>query len=125
MKDLEIIGTKEFISTPNSLTNREKEIYERIVSSYSPDHFTLGEIDLLKNYCMNFILLEEYNKQLRLLKILSKEHKQVLSMVTSLNGTQGTLSQKLRINPSSRVKTNQTRTLEGKRSEDDEFGELV
>lgn len=126
MKDLEIIGNKDFIPTPNNLTHKERIVFERIVVSYSPNHFTIGEQDLLKNYAMNFVLLEEYNKQLRKTPILSKEHKQVLSMITSLNSVQATLSQKLRVNPSSRLpRTDSVKTLEGERTDDDEFGDLI
>lgn len=126
MKDLEVIGNKDFIPTPRGLTNKERVIFEKIVVSFSPSHFTLGEQDLLKNYAMNFVLLEEYNKQLRKAPILSREHKQVLQMITSLNSTQATLSQKLRVNPSSRMgNVKDVKALNDNKFEDDEFGDLV
>lgn len=124
MKDLEIIKGHDFIATPMDLTAKEAEIFERIVSSYAPSHFIAGDVEMLKNYCKNYILLEQYNKQLRLTPILSKEHKHCVELISKISSVQANLGTKLRVVPNSRMARTDSATVLNDTQEHDEFADL-
>lgn len=127
LKDLEIIRGKDFLQPPLDLTRKEVAQFTRIVKAYSPDHFVDADLELLKNYAKNYVVLDEVNKQLRLVPILSKEYKHCISIITQLNNIQASLGTKLRVVPNSRMTRTDSATVlnETRVDEDEEFGDLI